>query len=82
MFSGVFQVGGFALEDLRIFGGPSLANLIEIPIAAILGVLSAVGLAIMKLFDRIQEEKSVSRWVIATYGVAVLFYLMMPGLPE
>ena len=77
-----FDIGEFELFDLRLFGSPDLANLIEVPIAAALGLLSAVGLAIAIQTGRIREERSVSRWVVATYIAAALFYLLMPVLPH
>ena len=79
---GDIRIWGFELGDLRPFGAPSLANLIEIPIAAAVGIVSAVGLAIMRKAGRIHRRQSISRWVLATYGLAMMFYILMPGLPE
>ena len=72
----------FELFDLRLFGSPDLANLIEIPIAAALGFLSAAGLAIAIRMGRIREERFVSRWVITTYIATGIFFFLMPGLPH
>jgi hypothetical protein len=76
------RVGDFKLFDSRMFGSPDVTNLIEIPIAAALGLLSAMGLAIEIYTSRIRKEESVSRWVIATYIAVALFYLLMPALPH
>ena len=77
-------IGGFELSHLRPSGGPTLGNLVvEISIAVIIGILSALCLAIVRLSDRLlQEQKSIWRWVAATYFVVVPFYFLMPGLPE
>lgn len=76
------RVGGYELFDLRLYGSPDLANLIEMPIGGALGLLSALGLGIAIRTGRIREEGSVSRWVIATYIAGGLFYLLMPALPH
>ncbi len=70
------------LEDLRPWGGPSLANIIEIPIAASWGLIGAIILLACQSRAMLKTGRSVVIFVSCWYGAAVMFYLMMPTLPE
>lgn len=80
----VGQIGSppFELEALRPFGSPSLGNLIEIPIAAALGLATAIVMLAIRALGRMQDEKIVWRTVKIAYVVAAIFYFLMPTLPE
>ena len=82
MAAGDYRVAGFELGDLRPFGSPSLANLIEIPIAAALGGVMAVALLFVRLGLKKQRKEIAVRFVKVSYLLAVLIYLLFPGLPE
>ena len=82
---GPIQIGQFEIneiEDLRPGGGPSLANLIEIPIATLGGAIGAIILFAFRLRRRFQTARSVFLFVTGFYIAAVIFYLAMPTLPE
>lgn len=82
MIFGGINVGRFELEDLRIFGSPSLGNLVEIPIVGILGLIVALSLF---NFQKSHYESAVRirfKVVFYCYICAVVFYLLMPTLPE
>ena len=82
MFIGDYRIAGFELGNLRPFGSPSMANLIEIPIAAAFGGIMAVVMLIYKLNQKNGSQKMSKIFIPFTYGAVVLLYILFPGLPE
>ncbi len=82
MLIGQINFGAFELEGLRPFGGPSLSNLVEIPIATALGGIAAVVLYSGRSRGAFQSDRSLVRFVVCAFGVAVAFYFLMPTLLE
>jgi hypothetical protein len=82
MLLGQVNFGPFELESLRLFGAPSLSNLIEIPMVAILGMVAATVLLMCRRRGRLGSPRAMARYVLGVFAAAVVLYFLMPTLPE
>lgn len=79
---GPLTIGSFHLDGLRPFGPRSIANLIEIPMIAVIGGICAIILCLFSAARVIQKPAAFATIVAIAYGAAVAFYILMPTLPE
>ncbi|MBL8693063.1 MAG: hypothetical protein JNJ88_03110 [Planctomycetes bacterium] len=79
---GPLTIGSFHLDGLRPFGPRSIANLIEIPMVAVIGGICAILLCLFSAARVIQKPAALATIVAIVYGAAVALYILMPTLPE
>ena len=82
MLLGQVNFGSFEVESLRLFGSPSLSNLIEIPLVAIFGMVAATILLMCRRRGRLGSPRAMALYVLGVFTAAVVFYFLMPTLPQ
>lgn len=80
-FPAEFEILGRQINDFEslTFSGKTLANLIEIYIAALIGIIASI-----MLYFKKPKKLSINSWkfIGIFYLVVIFIYILMPALPE